>query len=172
MADKQARAMYLLRHAKSDRPTLVEDIGRPLAGRGRRDAKAVAAVLARKTAPELVLCSPSLRTRQTWQLARQGITSSPKVRFEALIYGADWKELLDLLRKTPVDVRTIMVIGHEPTMSELAVQLAGPGGNRTALRQLSIKFPTSGLATLEPATSWSDLGPGGAKLTRFDVPRG
>jgi phosphohistidine phosphatase len=170
MAEK--RTLLLMRHAKSDWPAGVDDIERPLAGRGRRDAKAAAALFARRTAPQLVLCSPALRTRQTLQLVRQGFDPSPVVRFQPVIYGANWSELVQLIRRTPDSAQVLLVIGHEPTMSTTVRKLAGPGGDRGALSRIEAKFPTSGIATLTLPGEWADVAAGTLKLTRFDVPRG
>ena len=172
MAEKRARTLLLMRHAKSDWPSGVDDMDRPLAGRGRRDAKAAASWLAGRRPPQLVFCSPALRTRQTWQLVRQGIERPPTVRFDPVIYGASWHELVSLIRGTPAWIDVVMLIGHEPTMSTTVRKLASGGSDKSALRQVETKFPTSAVATLAVPGSWKDLSGDGAALKRFDVPRG
>ncbi|MFI7589030.1 SixA phosphatase family protein [Spongisporangium articulatum] len=166
------RTLILLRHAKSDWPYGVDDEQRPLAGRGRRDAKAAAGFLAKLPAPQLVFCSPALRTRQTWQLAGQGVAKEPPVRYEDDLYGATWKDLLNVVRVTPAWVEVVLVVGHEPTMSTTVEKLAGPGSSKPALRHVATKYPTSGIAVLAVPGRWADLRAGGAALRSFDVPRG
>ena len=62
------------------------------------------------------------------------------------------------------DVRTLLVVGHEPTMSELAAALAGPGSDETTLARVRVGVPTAGWSLLGVETGWSGLTPGGAKL--------
>ena len=134
--------LYLLRHAKSswDDPALA-DHDRPLAPRGRKAAKAIGAYLhEHDIEPELVLCSSAARTRQT--LERVGLTG----QIEDTLYGAGASALLARLHEVPDDVASVMLIGHNPGMQQLAFDLAG----------LDDKFPTAALATLE-CDGWSDL---------------
>ena len=127
--------LYLLRHAKSswDDPGLV-DHDRPLAPRGRQAAEAIGAYLREHDiGPELVLCSSAARTRET--LERVGLTG----QIEDALYGAGASALLARLHEVPDEVASVMLIGHNPGMRQLAVDLAG----------LDDKFPTAALATLE-----------------------
>ena len=165
--------LLLMRHAKSAYPDGVDDPNRPLLVLGKPVGIVGAAWLAqRKQQPQLVFCSQALRARQTWQLAGQGIARQPTVRFSPVIYGADWHELLSLLRTTPAWIDVVMLLGHEPTMATTVLKLASGGSNSGALRQVRNKFPTSAIATLAVSGPWADLSGGGAALKRFDVPRG
>jgi phosphohistidine phosphatase len=166
------RRLLLLRHAKSAWPQEVPDQDRPLAPRGVADATAAGPVLAGIAVPDVVLCSPALRTRQTWDLASQALTPSPSPRFEQVVYGASVPELLDLLRSVPDDTGTVLVLGHEPTMSATASALAGPGSAAADLAKLKTKYPTSGLTVFRLESDWSQLGAGHAVLEQFLVPRG
>jgi len=168
------RRLILLRHAKSQWPDGVDDVDRPLAERGVADATAAGPVLAGLTAgsPAVVLCSPALRTRQTWRLIAAALTDPPPIRFEPVIYGADVTEVLELLRATADDVPSVLLIGHEPTMSGTADALAGPDSTATALAQIRTKYPTSAMAVFALAGPWSALAPRSAVLEQFLVPRG
>ena len=170
-----ARRLILLRHAKSLWPDGVLDVERPLAERGIADATAAGPVLAGiadLAGPDVVLCSPALRTRQTWQLVAPALTDPPAVRFEPVLYGADPPELLDLIRSVPVGTGTVLVIGHEPTMSTTADLIAGPGSSTEALARLRTKYPTSGTAVFEVPVGWSEVGTESVVLQQFLVPRG
>jgi phosphohistidine phosphatase len=170
MASDPARRLLLLRHAKSAWPEDVADHDRPLAGRGRRDAPAVGRWL-RKSGyvPDLVLCSTARRARETWQLAEEELGAKPRTTFERRVYGASPAELLDLAHQTPSDVRTLMIVGHEPTMRDLTLELAGtePG---EALDRVRDKFPTAALAVLTFKGSWPELAREQAQLADFVVP--
>jgi phosphohistidine phosphatase len=162
------RTIYLLRHAKSswDDPALT-DRQRPLAPRGRRDAKRIAKHLERlEIEPELTLCSSAVRTRETLDLLRFGART---VRFEDELYGASAGELLDRLRHVPEQTASVMLIGHNPGLQDVALLLAANGALRGRLEE---KFPTAALATLTiERTPWSELSPGDAVLTAYVVPK-
>ena len=164
------KRLYLLRHAKSswDDPTLA-DHDRPLAPRGRRAAKVMAEHLRRKgIAPELVLCSPSRRTRQTLTRIAPGLGKNADVQIEPELYAASAPDLLEVLREVPDEVESVMLIGHNPGIQDLALSLAG-GGSEVA--RVSSKFPTAALATLELDGSWRQLEPGSAELVSFVKPK-
>jgi phosphohistidine phosphatase len=169
MADSPKRRLILLRHAKSAWPD-VADHERPLAGRGRRAAPAIGRWLRESgSVPDLVLCSTALRARQTWQLAEEELGAHPPSTFEHRIYGASAAELIDLARQTPSRVRTLMIVGHEPTMSDLTLELAGDDLG-SALDRVRAKFPTAAIAVLAFTGGWPDLGHGKAQLAEFVLP--
>jgi phosphohistidine phosphatase len=167
-----ARELFVLRHAKSswDDPGLV-DHDRPLAPRGRRAAKLLAAHL-RSTGihPEQVLCSTALRTRETLAAVDPG----GEALIEPNLYSADEDELLLRLRRVPDTTGSVMVIGHNPAVQMLVLALVGSQGHRGSipgLRQLEHKFPTAALATLKFSCEWSQLAPGSARLVAFVRPK-
>lgn len=164
----QYRTLLLLRHAKSAYPPGVVDHERPLAARGIREA-ALAGDWIRANAPSVdaVLCSTATRTRQT--LARTGI-EAPAV-FDDRLYDATAGTVIDVINGA-ADVDTLLVIGHEPTMSQLAVGLADPHtSDKTAAEQISTKYPTSAVAVLRTEKPWEALTLRGATLVAFHVPR-
>ena len=164
------RTAYLLRHAKSDwSDRALADHDRPLARRGRRDAKRIAKHLRRLgLVPELVLCSSAERTRETLELIRPALRGS-RVLIDERLYAASSDELLEQLRAVPEPVASVMLIGHNPGIQELALALAAAGAER---ERLSAKFPTGALATLAvPAAAWSRLAAGEAELTAFVAPK-
>ena len=166
--------LVLLRHAKAEPGDHRPDIERPLAERGRRDAAAAGAWLAAEgLRPDLVLCSPAVRTRQTWHGVAVAMAEAdpaggaPEVRYEAGLYDGGRTEVVDLLRAVPETVGTVLVIGHNPTVSDVSVLLR-PDGRRTGGDVL----PTSGLAVHRPAGPWSETQPGSAGLIRQHTARG
>ncbi len=171
------RTLLLMRHAKSDYPEGVPDHDRPLAQRGIREAGLAGDWLrANVPAIDAVLCSTATRTRQT--LDRTGIVAP--VRYSERLYGASPGTMLEEINKTADDVGTLLVIGHEPTMSGLALILADDvaddvadddGTDIAALERISTKFPTSAIAVLAVPGAWKALEPGRAALTGFEVPR-
>ena len=158
--------LYLLRHAKSswDDPTLA-DYERPLAPRGRRAAKRIGDYLrASGIEPEFILCSGAERTRQTLELIE---LASPTM-IDPLLYASSAEQLLDRVRAVPDDVASVMLIGHNPALHDLALGLASAGPE---LELLAAKFPTAGLATLTTRTTWRQLTSGKAVLAGYVVPK-
>src|SRR5258708_30793706 len=120
MASSVKRRLVLLRHAKSAWPD-VPDHERPLAGRGRRAAPAAGRWLRESGyVPDLVICSTALRARETLQLAEVELGVHPRHTFQQRANGASATELLELARQTPSGIRTLRIVGHEPTVPDLA----------------------------------------------------
>jgi len=163
--------LWLLRHAKSswDDPDL-PDSERPLAPRGVRDADRMGAFLAREQVrPALVLCSSGLRARQTLARVLSSLGDRLEIHVEPDVYTFDPAPLLERLRAVPVGVPSVMLIGHNPALQELALTIAGRGGG---LAQMRTKFPTCGLAEIELGVdSWLDVAPGAGSLLRVTLPR-
>ena len=164
------KTLYLLRHAKSswDDPSLA-DRDRPLAPRGRRASKTIAGYLQRQAiTPSLVLCSSSRRTRETLEQISAALGKGADVRIEESLYATSATRLLKRLRTVDSRVSSVMMIGHDPAIKELALNLAGSGRQLERLRE---KFPTGALATLAFRGSWSDLRRGTTELVAFVKPR-
>jgi phosphohistidine phosphatase len=189
--------LVLMRHGRATHKTGFEDVERPLTGRGRRDAAAAGSWLRDQgLVPDLVLCSPALRTRRTWdelsgplsappaapatsadpQAAPAGrvdgavaplsappaapATSAVEVWYDSRLYLADDFELREIIAETPDEVGTLLVIGHNPTIEQVASGLTSEAG---------LNFPTSAIAVVDVA-SWVRLPPGAGTLRAFWVP--
>lgn len=162
--------LYLLRHAKSswDEPGL-DDPSRPLSPRGRKAARLAARYIEMEgIAPDLVLCSPARRCLETLEPLRTAFAGPVQVDIEDDLYGAGSGDLLRRLRKVPPGTGSVMVIGHNPAIQELAVMLARSPDDLPRLRD---KYPTAGLATLRFPGDWKNLGETAAVLEEFVVPR-
>lgn len=165
----QHHTLLLFRHAKSAWPAGVADHDRPLAPRGIREA-GLAGDWLRTNFPavDAVLCSTATRARET--LARAAVDAP--VRYVERLYGATPEAVIDEINGIKDDVDTLLVIGHEPVISEVALSLAGADGTDTAtVERISAKFPTSAIAVLRVPCSWEDLQLGAAALVGFHLPR-
>ena len=169
MDTELTRRLVLLRHAKSDWPD-VADHERPLAKRGRRDAPVVGRWLGRSGyVPDAVVCSTARRARETWELTAAGLAdavrgAAPPVRYEPRVYEATVLGLLMLVREFPDDQHTVLMVGHNPGLAELAVGLTAPPPEPPSA------FPTAAVAVLGIAGDWAAAGPGEARLLAFAVP--
>ncbi len=163
--------LWLLRHAKSswDDPSLGDE-DRPLALRGERAADLMRDYLeAADINPELILCSSALRTRQTLARVLPPLGSSVEILIEPALYTFDADVLLDRLSRVSADVASVLLVGHNPAMQELAIRVADRGER---LDDLSRKYPTAGLAEIAfLAGSWDTLAERPGELARFVVPR-
>ncbi|MGP9821468.1 SixA phosphatase family protein [Salinarimonas sp. NSM] len=166
------RRLILFRHAKSAYPDGVDDHDRPLDARGRADAPRMGAYLAAEALlPDLVLVSSARRTQETFGLAGAAI-GPVETREEPRIYEAPAERLLGVVRETPDAVRTLMLVGHNPGMEDLASTLVGYG-DRYAFARLQQKFPTAAIAVIDlDAERWADVVPREGRLDRFVTPKG
>jgi phosphohistidine phosphatase len=156
-----ARTLVLLRHAKAERPDGLPDQDRPLTDRGHADAAAAGAwLLASGHVPGLVLCSPARRTRQTWHSVAiaLGGAGSPTVQYERDLYDGDAEAALQIIAAAK-EAQSILLIGHNPTISQLSVLLDAAGqADSDGLR-------TSGIAVHELPGDWQAGTPAPLKTT-------
>ncbi len=169
------RRLVLFRHAKSDWGSpYLPDEERPLAARGLSDAPRMGGWLRRRgIVPDKVLVSPALRARQTWELAQTLLGHDvPAETVEMLYAFASPRPLLEATKRFGEDARTLMLVGHNEAMHELAVALAKTGDEQQ-LRRLRKKFPTAAIAIIDlPIDEWfelSDLTPG--RLVHYARPK-
>ena len=146
------RRLMLLRHAKSDwGDANLADIERPLAPRGRRAAAVLGAYLRdHALIPDLIVTSPSARTRETIELLDLGPVP---VETDREVYGGGEHGLLERLRIVPDEVRNLMLVGHNPGIGRLAALLVDGEG-----RESVGSYPTGALTVAEPASdNWAEL---------------
>jgi phosphohistidine phosphatase len=165
------RQLVILRHSKAERGAYA-DHDRPLTARGRRDALAAGRWLAgHDVKPDLTLCSTAARAKETWALAAMELGDGVPTTFERDIYSGDVEDLLAHLRDVADSVRTLLMVGHNPTLQDLVRTLAGAGTPEliSAARQ---NFGTSAVALLQFSGKWKALDQGAATLIGFTVARG
>lgn len=167
------RVLVLVRHAKAEQGMHLHDHDRQLTERGRRDAMAVGGWLkAQSIVAELVICSTSVRTRQTWDGAVRGGARTEFVEYRKEAYHGGYSSVLELIRMEAGDLDTVVVVGHAPAMPALASVLSDGEGSDRAHAAMADGFPTSAVAVLHYGGDWADLGPGSAALAHFHVGRG
>jgi phosphohistidine phosphatase len=155
-----ARTLVIMRHGKAEQTESGADIDRPLTTRGRDDATGAGLWLGgHDLMPDVVLCSPAARTRATWHCVANGLVetagdnallTAPIVRYESGLYEGGVNVALDLIRGVDPDASTVLLIGHNPTVSALSARLddrrlKAAGGLRT-----------SGLAIHAVESAWAD----------------
>ena len=139
------RTLILLRHAKSDWSVASSDIDRPLAKRGRRQAPEAGRWLAANISDiGLAVVSPATRARSTWELVAAELDVRPQPRIDDRVYDAFDDELLAVVRELPDDVKTAILVGHNPGLEDLIDSLTGE----------STRMTTSALAVLTIPGTW------------------
>ena len=165
------RTLYLLRHAKAERGD-GGDFERTLTTRGQGDAAALGAYMrGRDYRPGLMLCSPAARTRETLERLQAALGGEPAAAFNRQLYLGSAGMLLQRLQEVDEAVGSVLLIGHNPGLAQLAAMLA-PRGDKHALARLREKYSTCGLAVIHlHVDRWEQAGPGTGTLTDFMAPR-
>lgn len=169
-----SRRLVIMRHAKAE-ATAASDHERALAPRGRTDAEVAGRWLGEQgIAPDVALVSDAVRTRQTWEQVAEGAGwAGSAVAFSEALYAAGAESAFDLLRETDPAVRTLVVIGHNPTMAYVAELIDDGEGDTDAMTGMVTRgFPTSALAVFTVEALWADLGPGTGRLEAFHAGEG
>ncbi|MDQ1704930.1 MAG: phosphohistidine phosphatase [Frankiaceae bacterium] len=154
--------LVLIRHAKAEAGGS-SDRERRLSSRGEADARALGRWLDEQgLRPDRVAVSPARRARQTWELAAES-QDWPRPVIEDAIYDNTVPGLLEVIRASPADVRTLALVGHNPSMGALAEALDGTRAH---------DFPTSAVAVFTVAEDWAAIDAATSTPVGFDVPRG
>jgi phosphohistidine phosphatase len=164
------KVLGLLRHAKSDwDDTTLRDFDRGLNDRGRRGAALIGRHIAGQgIAWDAVIASPAERVKRT--LEASGLEFAP--RFDDRAYLADAATLLELLRTIDGDPASVLLVGHNPGLQELLLELARPGDQTGLTDKAAEKFPTASFAVLELAIdAWAEIAPACGRLVHFARPR-
>jgi phosphohistidine phosphatase len=168
-----SKRLILLRHAKSAWDNQdIADFERPLSNRGRKAAPLVGAYLARKKyVPELVLCSSAMRASETLDLTIAGWPKQPVVRKLKSLYLAMPREMLKRLQTSGNEFASVMLVGHNPGIADLANWLSHDG-DAAARAALSRKFPTGAVAVIDfDVEDWKDVDAETGRLVDFATPK-
>ncbi|CCZ21716.1 phosphoglycerate mutase family protein [Acetobacter sp. CAG:977] len=169
---KPTHFLILMRHGKASKDyDLYEDINRPLNKRGKKDVKIMRKQLAAcDIVPDIILCSPAVRVTETYQEIYKAFPDTPAFSSEAL-YQAGTQALLDIIKQIKEDIQTVMIIGHNPGLEDLAEVICDAAlSDDEALRQMGKKFPTSAVAVLELTDKWAEIKDNSARLLAFARP--
>lgn len=158
------RRLLLLRHGKAESPLGVADIDRPLTGRGRRHCRDVGAECrARGLVPELVVVSPALRARQTWEAVAAAMNAAPEVDVDRRVYANTVDDLMEVVHELPDERTTVLIVGHNPSIGALVDVLDGDP-HRPARSALADGYPTGTMAIVEIDGPWLRVAAGTGSL--------
>jgi phosphohistidine phosphatase len=166
--------LMLLRHAKSSwTDPGRDDRDRPLSPRGVKAAPAIGAFMRKeKLVPDLVLCSPARRARDTWTLVAETLQAAPKLIVDDAIYDfGNGGRLLDSLRHKGNSAKAVLLVGHNPSLERLALRLVGKS-DQTLKDRIAKKYPTGALAVIEfKAADWKTVKDAEGHLVSFTRPK-
>lgn len=162
----------MVRHAKAEQAADT-DHERGLLDRGRADAAAAGEWLAGQgVVPDHALVSAATRALETWTALASGAGWDLEPDLDEGFYAAEPDTALDLIRRTPAEVRVLVVVGHNPTMGHLAQLLDDGEGDPEASNAMVSGFPTTAVALFEYDGEWADLDLTSSRLMAFHVGRG
>ncbi len=167
------RRLLLFRHAKAERAIPgAPDRDRTLIERGHKDAAKIGAYMAsHHLVPDRAVLSPAARCQQTWKFAAKEMTPEPGAMSAEKLYDATPHAILGVIKDAPASAHTLMVVGHNPGLHELALMLIA-SGDVEARERLREKLPTSGLVIIDFAfDDWNRLHPASGRLERFISPK-
>ncbi|MBI3675365.1 MAG: histidine phosphatase family protein [Proteobacteria bacterium] len=170
------KRLILLRHAKTETDNKGGDHARVLTERGRSDAALIGRCLEESGYHvDLVLCSTSARTRQTWDIVAPLLSGKPRIEFLDPLYLAPVKRIVSIVDGVPDATGTVVVIGHNPGMEEAAALLARKpetSEERANLKNMREKFSTGAFAVLDFDTDhWKEAAPHLGAVTAFVRPK-
>ena len=164
--------LLLMRHAKAG-PTAQggDDRGRRLTADGLVAATAMGRFLdACGYLPDLALVSDARRTRDTLDGIGPAMRVQPQVEYDVALYGADADQLLEHARTHGGEAHSVIIIGHNPAIADLALDLARKG-DPAYRAALSHGFPPGAVAVFKvDCASWAALSPECVALERFATP--
>jgi phosphohistidine phosphatase len=157
--------LVVMRHAKAGELPGGPDFERALTARGNRDAAAAGRWLAgRGLVPDAVLCSPARRTRQTWLAAAAelgGAGAQVPCRLDEVLYPAQAPAIWELIGETAPEVTTLLCVGHNPAMAQLAEEATGQ----------ALEFPTAAIAVAALPGPWASAADGPGDLDGYWTPK-
>jgi phosphohistidine phosphatase len=171
------KRLLLLRHAKTEPAgPEIEDHERELLARGRVDAPKIGTYLATKQYfPDLILSSTARRTVETVELVVEKLPRKQHIEYTDGLYLAGSREMLAIVRAVRPTVATLLIVGHNPGMEQLATLLSRLPVRRKERDRFDLieeKFPTCALAILDfDVARWRDVAPGRGELIDFVRPR-
>lgn len=165
------RTLFLLRHANAAGAGPSGDHSRPLSGKGRDAAVAIGIHLAdHGKQPSAVLCSNADRALETWRLLAAQLADPPEAGIDRMLYGADGHDVLAAIGALTAAAEVVLVIGHNPTLHQLAFSLSRHG-DEGAMNRLASDFPPGALAEIEFGDGgWADTMPGSGRLASLVTP--
>lgn len=165
------KRLYLLRHAQALSSSDSGDKGRKLSPQGAEDAKTLGRLMARKNwKPALVLCSPAIRTRQTWEYAAESL-GDIALRIPENFYNAGYTGFVEALEDVPDTIPSLLIVAHNPGIHDFAARLSSEDSPSSPLGRLIQGFKPGAIAVLDcPIASWLDLADEVNTLIDFQEP--
>jgi len=163
--------LYIMRHAKSSWAIPgARDFDRELNDRGQQDLAKLSKIMKRENVfPDKILCSSATRTRQTLDAVMDAFENEPEIVFTERLYSSGLDEYIEIINSNS-DIKSIMIIGHNPMCGSLATSLPG-SGELSELEKIAYKYPTAALSIIDFETNnWSEIAKGKGILQKSIFP--
>lgn len=155
------KKLFLLRHANSQKINQNGDFERILSAKGIRELEQLSSfLLHRNITVDIALCSPAIRTRQTWDYVQNKLAITSVLTFPEDLYNASTDDMLNIIHHIDGSYNNAVIIGHNPTISSMTNALIAGGGN--------LSFSPANMACLDfNITNWQDAALHTAKIEWF-----
>lgn len=166
-----AKTLIILRHGQAQNSSADgSDHGRELTEQGKNESRKAGQALSDSgIVPDYVLCSTASRTRATLTEAQNYFSEPLNVEYSQKIYNSSERDLINEIAKTPETINSVLLIGHNPSLYQLAIMLA-KDGEEQILHNLHFGFPTCAMAVIKFDGNWQEIKNSDSKLTLFAVP--
>lgn len=156
--------LYLLRHSKSSwRDLSIDDFDRPLNNRGLKDAPLMGQMLSKKNIiVDTIISSPAKRAIDTASIISNNLGYTKSIILNKDIYDASLSTLLFIIKNFDDNLKSIMLIGHNPGLTNLSNYLT---------KYFIENIPTCGVVALEFDKSWKDIIPKDGNIIFFEYPK-
>ena len=164
--------LILLRHDKAKHPADFGDHDRPLCKQGRRACIEMGRYIGDGgLVPDMAIVSTARRAQETWHLVRSASDVDVVWRSDHRVYEASPETLLAVICETAAEIRSLLVVGHNSGLQDLAINLIGTA-EPSALSGLDYKLPTAGLVAIEfKCQNWRDVSLGSGEVEHFATPK-
>jgi len=154
------KTLYILRHAQKDESKPEQyDYDIELTQKGEEDSKLLGEKLKSKNIlPDLIVSSPAIRARKTAENVSEKIGYTKSVMYNEVIYQAFLHEIVESITYTFDTVDSLMIVGHNPSLSALAITYAGFKEEMDMASVVRIDFNCS---------SWTSINKSNAKLIEY-----
>jgi phosphohistidine phosphatase len=157
-----SRELWLLRHGKADRDLAMDDFDRPLKKRGKRAVERIGEGLRQQhLIPDWIVSSPAKRAVSTANIVHKAIAvEGLLVKQDKRLYQEGFESLKTVLAECPSEAKRVLLVGHNPDLEDLLINLAGADH----LPDTDKLLPTAALAKLKMPDDWAHLDAGIAEL--------
>ena len=156
------KKLYIVRHTQKEEALQHDDYDRDLSPEGLDKARKIAENFAKKNIPiDLIVASPAIRTKKTAEIFADALDYKKSIMYNEVLYMAFVNELFETISYTFDTVDSMLLVGHNPSLTALAITLVG----------FKEKFEQGAIMQIIfDCDSWIDISVENAKLVSYELP--